>query len=43
MGKKEFNVNRFDHTNQEEHPMYTKGGCQLDGKVYRQMPPSGRT
>jgi len=37
-GKSEFNVNPNDPTKIKDHPMYAKGGCQLDGKVYRQMP-----
>jgi protein gp37 len=37
-GKPEFNINMYDPTKNKEHPMYAKGGCQLDGKVYRQMP-----
>jgi protein gp37 len=37
-GKPEFNVNPNDPTKNKEHSMYAKGGCQLDGKVYRQMP-----
>jgi protein gp37 len=37
-GKPEFNINPYDPTKNKEHPMYAKGGCELDGKVYRQMP-----
>ncbi|HXA01650.1 MAG TPA: phage Gp37/Gp68 family protein [Cytophagaceae bacterium] len=37
-GKPEFNVNPSDPTKVKDHPMYAKGGCELNGKVYRQMP-----
>lgn len=38
-GKPEFNVSPEDPTIDKEHPLHAKGGCQLDGKVYRDMPP----
>lgn len=37
-GKKDFNVNPNDPTIVKEHKDYAKGGCQLAGQVYRQMP-----
>ncbi|HEY9115591.1 MAG TPA: phage Gp37/Gp68 family protein [Bacteroidales bacterium] len=37
-GKKKFNINEEDPTMHTEHKFYAKGGCQLDGKVYREMP-----
>ena len=37
-GKKSFNVNPNDLTMAKDHPEYAKGGCQLEGIVYRQMP-----
>jgi protein gp37 len=37
-GKPEFNINPMDPTKDKKHEMYAKGGCELDGKVYRQMP-----
>jgi protein gp37 len=37
-GKTKFNENQFDPTIDTEHPQHAKGGCELDGKVYRQMP-----
>lgn len=37
-GKAKFNENQFDPTIDTEHPQHAKGGCELDGKVYRQMP-----
>jgi protein gp37 len=38
-GKPSFNVSCFDPTIKKSHPLYAKGGCQLRGKVYREMPP----
>jgi protein gp37 len=38
-GRPEFNVNPDDPTIDAEHSQHAKGGCQLKGKVYRQMPP----
>lgn len=37
-GKPKFNVNPLDPTIDPKHPQHAKGGCELDGKVYRQMP-----
>lgn len=37
-GKSEFNVNDEDPTKSKDHPQHAKGGCQLEGQVYRQMP-----
>ncbi len=37
-GKAKFNINPQDPTIEAEHPQHAKGGCELDGKVYRQMP-----
>jgi len=37
-GKAKFNVNQLDPTINAEHPQHAKGGCELNGQVYRQMP-----
>jgi protein gp37 len=37
-GKPKFNIDPTDPTIQTDHPQHAKGGCQLDGKVYRQLP-----
>lgn len=37
-GKAKFNINPKDPTIEADHPQHAKGGCELDGKVYRQMP-----
>ncbi len=37
-GKKEFNVNLKDKTLDTNHKHYAKGGCELDGNIYREMP-----
>ncbi|MDB4920846.1 DUF5131 family protein [Mucilaginibacter sp.] len=37
-GKPKFNINPEDPTILTEHPQHAKGGCELDGKIYRQMP-----
>lgn len=37
-GKPKFNANPEDPTIMAEHPQHAKGGCELDGKVYREMP-----
>ncbi len=37
-GKARFNSNQLDPTIASEHPQHAKGGCQLDGKIYREMP-----
>jgi protein gp37 len=37
-GKPQFNANPADPTIDRGHPMHAKGGCQLDGVVYREHP-----
>jgi protein gp37 len=37
-GKPKFNIDPSDPTIQSDHPQHAKGGCQLDGKIYRQLP-----
>jgi len=37
-GKPEFNVDDADPTKSKDHPHYAKGGCMLDGEIYREMP-----
>lgn len=37
-GKAKFNTNQNDPTIESDHPQHAKGGCQLDGNIYRQMP-----
>jgi protein gp37 len=37
-GKPKFNVDQADPTIAKEDPLHAKGGCQLDGVVYRAMP-----
>ena len=37
-GKPKFNENPDDPTIEAEHKQHAKGGCELDGKVYREMP-----
>jgi protein gp37 len=37
-GKPQFNVNPEDPTIESAHPRHAKGGCELDGKIYREMP-----
>jgi len=37
-GKPKFNINPQDPTIESSHPKHAKGGCELDGKIYRQMP-----
>jgi protein gp37 len=37
-GKKDFNDNPNDPTIASEHKNHAKGGCQLDGQIYREMP-----
>jgi len=36
--KPKFNSNPEDPTILSQHPQHAKGGCELDGKVYREMP-----
>lgn len=37
-GKPEFNIDQNDPTIDANHPNHAKGGCQLNGKIYRDMP-----
>jgi len=37
-GRRNSNVNRDDPTIESKNLYHAKGGCQLDGKVYREMP-----
>jgi protein gp37 len=37
-GKPKFNANPQDPTIESQHPQHAKGGCELDGKIYRDMP-----
>ncbi len=37
-GKHYFNDNPNDPTIESDHPLHAKGGCQLNGKLYREMP-----
>ncbi len=37
-GKPKFNVNPLDPTINADHPQHAKGGCELDGKIYRELP-----
>lgn len=37
-GKTEFNDDPKDPTRKKGHPQYAKGGCQLDGQIYREQP-----
>jgi protein gp37 len=37
-GKPKFNSDPADPTISTDHPQHAKGGCQLDGKIYRQLP-----
>lgn len=37
-GKPEFNCDAEDPTINVEHKNHAKGGCQLDGKMYRELP-----
>jgi protein gp37 len=37
-GHKKFNTNSDDPTINADHPFHAKGGCELDGVVYREMP-----
>ncbi len=37
-GKGSFNEDPSDPTQAKGHPNYAKGGCQLDGAVYRALP-----
>jgi protein gp37 len=37
-GKREFNIDPEDPTIDVEHKQHAKGGCQLKGRIYRQMP-----
>ncbi|RYF26554.1 MAG: phage Gp37/Gp68 family protein [Flavobacteriales bacterium] len=37
-GKPKFNINPNDPTIDKSHPHHAKGGCELEGKIYRAMP-----
>lgn len=37
-GKQQFNPNIADPTIKTDHPQHAKGGCQLNGMVYRALP-----
>lgn len=37
-GKTKFNPDPLDPTISAQHPQHAKGGCSLDGKVFRNMP-----
>jgi len=37
-GKANFNINPNDPTIVSDHVQHAKGGCELDGKIHRQMP-----
>lgn len=37
-GHKNYNPDPTDPTMHKDHPHYAKGGCQLNGKVYREWP-----
>ncbi len=37
-GKPQFNIDPLDPTIDAEHERHAKGGCQLKGKIYREMP-----
>jgi protein gp37 len=37
-GKAKFNINPNDPTIEANHPKHAKGGCELDGEIYREMP-----
>lgn len=37
-GKPEFNAKEDDPTKYKDHPDHAKGGCQLNGRIYREMP-----
>ena len=37
-GKKEFNANPLDPTIKSDHVNHAKGGCELEGEIYREFP-----
>lgn len=37
-GKPKFNYDQNDPTINADHPNHAKGGCRLNGKIYREMP-----
>jgi protein gp37 len=41
-GKRHFNPNLDDPTIDRTHPHHAKGGCQIDGQIYRALPFEGR-
>ena len=42
-GKKQFNPNINDPTIEKNHPQHAKGGCQLEGILYRDIPKTSVT
>ncbi|MFH1004947.1 MAG: phage Gp37/Gp68 family protein [Bacteroidota bacterium] len=42
-GKSEYNPKPNDPTINVNHPIHAKGGCSLNGKIYRRMPDRTRT
>lgn len=42
-GRKEFNADPNDPTISKAHEFHAKGGCQLNGRVFRALPPTGTT
>ncbi len=37
-GKPKFNINQLDPTIDTNHPKHAKGGCELNGQIFRQLP-----
>ncbi|WP_295770146.1 phage Gp37/Gp68 family protein [uncultured Mucilaginibacter sp.] len=37
-GKPKYNNNPLDPTIDKEHPQHAKGGCELNGQIYRELP-----
>jgi protein gp37 len=37
-GRPQFNLDPTDPTIDKEHPQHAKGGCQLDGRIFRELP-----
>jgi protein gp37 len=37
-GKAQFNTDSNDPTIQKDHPQHAKGGCQINGRIYREIP-----
>ncbi len=40
-GKKQFNSNQDDPTISKDHPQHGKGGAQIEGNIYRELPMAG--